>query len=1156
MPPFVPRKRDASLGPATPPAKRPATAKRAAKGAKPTLFDTLDAPKPSTTTPEEAKAFLNSLEGNDDSSLSEADSDDFEDVPPAKKRKTNIDASAHTQDGEGHSTDEEMDWEDAIDTTQAAPGIADHEIEDLSIALQDDGSGAVMAFQEKKEREKKGPTKRERMVRVMSHCLHVQALMWHNAVRNSWLNDKELQKILVDGLSEGVKKEVRRWKEDMGMKVEEPEDGKGGKARKSAKGKKAAKGKGKEKDKRDGRDWGIDADRLEEGAVNMSRGDPLLRLLKILTAYWRKRFIITAPGLRKQGYMPLRRLADSIKAWEKDKHNHDHGERIENVEALRKQASKMEGSRDLGAQLFTALMRGLGIEARMVATLQPVGFGWSKAEEAAPRKNKNPSVKEVDAEVVAVSEGEREVAESASKLKKKTAPTKTSKAEKPTRRSSRGATNDPINLDDDDDESALSSVPSDDESVIEITPSNTAKNGKKYDRDLAFPHYWAEVLSPVSNTYIPVDPIKLSTVASTQDLLSTFEPRGKLADQAKQVICYTIAHSHDGTAKDVTVRYLKRHQLPGRTKGYRLPIERIPIHNKRGKVVKHEDYDWFKTVMSGYERPFKKRTAADDLEESTDLKPFKPANEKPRPESESLQWYKQSAEYVLERHLRREEAILPTAKPVKTFTTGKGDKAKAEPVFYRKDVVECKSAETWRKEGRDIRVGAQPLKMVPVRAVTLNRKREMEEAERDTGEKLKQGLYSREQTDWIIPPPIVDGVIPKNGYGNMDLFVPTMCPAGAVHIPLRGTKAICRKLEIDFAEAVTGFEFGKQRAVPVIMGVVVAEENEEAVMEAWREIEEERRRKEDVKRQAGAISMWRKFVMGLRIVERMRTEYAKGEGKGEEINPFVNRKRDVKVDEMDVDGVEREDLREQDEVMEGGGFFLPGHEEEEVPNRRQDDEVSERGGGFLLEEDAEDKPASKIHDAAAQSAPITPMSLQSLHRKAAKTDDASDPEDSAVSEPEPDVQPSRPQQRATRKKSLAAPQPRQTNKAAASKPARPKQPARRRSKKQAAPSSEEETASDPSSESSELSDLSSAAEGEDEAPQVRSSPQIVVTPRVRKDWLGVATETRKRRKVTPVRSPYFTHTEEEEDGEEDVESESEEEVVKPRGTTARTRGRK
>ena len=35
----------------------------------------------------------------------------------------------------------------------------------------------------------------------------------------------------------------------------------------------------------------------------------------------------------------------------------------------------------------------------------------------------------------------------------------------------------------------------------------------------------------------------------------------------------------------------------------------------------------------------------------------------------------------------------------------------------------------------------------------------------------------------------------------------------------------------------TGFEFRKMRAIPVVFGVVVASENEEMVLDAWREEE-------------------------------------------------------------------------------------------------------------------------------------------------------------------------------------------------------------------------------------------------------------------------------------------------------------------------------
>ena len=283
---------------------------------------------------------------------------------------------------------------------------------------------------------------------------------------------------------------------------------------------------------------------------------------------------------------------------------------------------------------------------------------------------------------------------------------------------------------------------------------------------------------------------------------------------------------------------------------------------------------------------------------------------------------------MLERFLRREEALRPGAEPVHTFTSGKGDKLKEEPVYRRADVERCLTAESWHKEGRRPKAGESPLKLVPVRAVTITRKREAEEHERVTGEKQMQGLYSWDQSEYIIPPPIVNGVIPKNAYGNMDCFVPSMVPKGAAHIPLKGTIRICKKLEIDFAEAVTGFEFGNKRAVPVCTGVVVAKEHEKAVREAWREYNEAQKAKEEKKLEAQVLETWRKFVIGLRIRERVRDTY--GEAAVDELG--VGKSIDVPIlleSEDDRPG-SGESSKFVDDEFSGIGGFLRESDEEHV----------------------------------------------------------------------------------------------------------------------------------------------------------------------------------------------------------------------------------
>ncbi|KIW80949.1 hypothetical protein Z517_03972 [Fonsecaea pedrosoi CBS 271.37] len=892
MPPFLPRKRRST----SPPAPSRETPVKKAR-----LADVLDAESRNIPGLQRTETFsLGSDES--ESSLSDVDSEQFEDVSSNLKQPS---ASTHHDEKE-EDEDEDIEWEDAAGY--------DHEKELPAYKPQSDGPIEITLRKADNEADnwiaqaankRKGPSKREKQVRVCTHQLHVQFLLWHNSIRNSWVSDREVQQILVQQLPPPIKKEVEKWKRASGLIAVETE-GIGD----STKGRGKRHGKQRAGDPRDERDWGRPSKRVEQGKPDMSNGDPLISLMKVLAAYWKKRFAVTAPGLRKRGYGTRHSLKQTIQSQRNDEHNPEvHGERIRNIQEFRQLARKSEGSRDVGAQLFTALLRGLGIEARLVASLQPSGFGWTKAEQALPKK----AIEEVDSDT-SLNDSESGDAKSISEI------TKT-----PARR--KGGPRKTIKVG--------SEREDDDSSVVDITPTMPKKRPQKYDRDNPFPTYWTEAISPITHKILPVSPLVLtSPVATTPETLATFEPRGIKAEKTKTVMAYVIAYSSDGSAKDVTVRYLKKRIWPGKTKGFRFPVEKIPVYNKHGKVKRYEDYDWFKRVMSGYARPDPMRTAVDDVEDAADLVPQLPEKKDGGgQEVDTLQSLKASADYVLERFLRREEALRPNAKPVRIFVSGKGDNQKEEPVFRRSDVERCLTAESWHKEGRRPSAGEAPLKLVPVRAVTLTRKREAEEHERQTGEKQMQGLYSWDQTEYIIPPPIQNGVIPKNAYGNIDCFVPSMVPEGAVHIPLRGTVRICKKLQVDFAEAVTGFEFGNKRAVPICTGVVVAKENERAVKEAWHKFNEEQRKKQEKKMESMVLELWRKFVVGLRIRERVRDTYG-DQNAADELAVGKSQDQPIMLETDDEAPMAHRDLPEtqtaEDDFGEGGGFLIDSDEEQLV----------------------------------------------------------------------------------------------------------------------------------------------------------------------------------------------------------------------------------
>ncbi|KAK4126442.1 Rad4-domain-containing protein [Parathielavia appendiculata] len=895
MPPYVPRKR---LRAHTPPANDQSEEKQkieqkglTAPPRKSTLFDDLDASSTPRSSTRNGSSTLQIDDSDDDeSSLTSLSDADFEDVP-APKRQKGLPMAADEEDDD--DDDDDIEFED-VETPQTPYSNVPVPSGDLELTLiRDTRISLANALG------KKGPSKLERRIRIATHCVHVQLLLWHNAIRNGWLCDPTVQGIMLSHLPPRLWAEVDRWRKNSGLEVLE-ETSHGGRT------KRASKGKGKAP-ARKSRDWSEASQRLEKGAVDMSHGDPLLRLIKCLSAWWKQRFRITAPGLRKWGYMSLERLDRLTKAFKQEEHDQDKfGERIQGLEEFRLCAQDCSGSRDVGGQLFTALLRALGLDTRLIASLQPLGFGWNKLEEADPER-----------EGQSYGQTSRKESDDFHPKKGALAKASISRAAKGNDRTSRR--NQKAQLEEPSD-SELAAYNSDDDLAIQI-PQAPQKKGKVYDADLEFPHYWTEVLSPVTQKYLAVDPIVKSVVATNRELVESLEPRGAKADKTKQVMAYVVGFSQDGTAKDVTVRYLKRQMLPGRTKGMRIPIEKMPVYNHHGKVKRYDQFDWFRSVMKGYVRGDQKHpiTKVDEDEDSTDLQPAKAEKKEVKEGEETLQYYKQSKDFVLARHLKREEALLPTARPVKVFRN-KGKSAEEEPVYSRKDVVQVKSAETWHKQGRAPIPGEQPLKRVPYRAATTNRRREIAEAEAATGEKVLQGLYSSDQTEWIIPPPIRDGVIPKNEYGNIDLFVEHMCPEGAVHVPYRGAMRVAKRLGIDYAEAVVDFEFGHRMAVPVIQGVVIAEEHHARVMEELAKDEAEKKRKEDEKRRKAALGMWRRFIMGLRIVERIRQDYGEVQ---EDVNIFGHdqRGRIRRGEDAHVEVEDHEDM--------GGGFLPEGYEEGE-----------------------------------------------------------------------------------------------------------------------------------------------------------------------------------------------------------------------------------
>ena len=206
-------------------------------------------------------------------------------------------------------------------------------------------------------------------------------------------------------------------------------------------------------------------------------------------------------------------------------------------------------------------------------------------------------------------------------------------------------------------------------------------------------------------------------------------------------------------------------------------------------------------------------------------------------------------------------------------------------------------------------------------------------------------LYAPWQTILYTAPAIVHGRIPKNVYGNLDVYVPSMVPRGGAHIQHPETARAARIIGIDYADAVTGFSFRGRHGTAVTNGAVVAAEYREAVEEVIKAFEDERAQAEQEKRSLAARTLWKRFLVGLRIRQRIESYDIEGE-------------RDAAM-RREMEKVEVED----EENNEGGGF-LPDRDADEIAQptaktvlmrNTSDLGNDDSGGGFCMSEDEQEE---------------------------------------------------------------------------------------------------------------------------------------------------------------------------------------------------------
>ncbi|XP_071453015.1 DNA repair protein complementing XP-C cells [Hetaerina americana] len=349
--------------------------------------------------------------------------------------------------------------------------------------------------------------------------------------------------------------------------------------------------------------------------------------------------------------------------------------------------------------------------------------------------------------------------------------------------------------------------------------SESSKSKKKDGVDV-----WAEVFLEMEEKWISVD-----------------VPNGKvhcvveLHAKATSPVLYILAFGNDLSLKDVTRRYCPQW---------------LSVTQK-----KRVDERWWKSSIGPFGPP---RNAFDRREEEEMDEELES-----RPLPSSISEYKSHPLYALKRHLLKFEAIYPPDAPTMGFIRG-------EPVYSRDCVHQLHSRETWIKEAKSVRLGEQPYKIVKARP----------KYDKMSGKfvtDLPLELFGPWQVDDYIPPPAVDGKVPRNEYGNVDMYKSCMLPGGTVHLRLPGLNRVAKKLQIDCAPAVVGFDFHSGGCHPTYDGFIICEEFKDILIDAWNQEQEEQEKRQREKRKKRVYGNWVRLVRGLLIRESLQNKYSFGE---------------------------------------------------------------------------------------------------------------------------------------------------------------------------------------------------------------------------------------------------------------------------------------
>ncbi|KAI5965612.1 uncharacterized protein KGF55_000974 [Candida pseudojiufengensis] len=618
---------------------------------------------------------------------------------------------------------EEHDSRD-LDSDSDLDSLNDSDFEDIVLqplqqsqqnqATEQEFNISIQSIDEEKK-EKLRQLIRLKQQRVSLHYLSIVSYIIHARHRNLLLSDKRVHKALKKLLPEQLMKQFKKYKK-------QPDDVK------------------------------------------------FIYILKYLIKWFKKNFKWDSNGLRVLGYLPkkYKSTADYLP---------NNAKAIGKVNDLLQVIKKFRHNRDTGAQIFTALLRSLGFEARLVFSLPVLDT-----------KNQTKLQPKLNQEVVKVNK----------------------------------------------------------------------------DNDLLYPYFWTEVVNPED----PSEVIVLETQCffeETKQLIRLKRYKGDVKNSYTDAfypidsqLChmsmhYVLAFTDNNMIIDVSSRYMKNI-------AYRW-FNRLDLRTELGRAA---------LLLQSLIRTMNATKHYNEQLnlELDNLRSIAMANNT-IPETYSAM--KKSPNFITPSTLRYNEIIIPGTVPIKKIKLN----TSKEPVYFKNYILVGKSEQQWKFVGRSIKPDQidSYIKLAKATPRTIYNKRVFNLNNETNPELNSIKLYSFAQTCPYIKLKVENGKLPKNKYGNIEIFRPNMVPDECVWLRLSNIESILSRTLAHYVPVVVGFKFKSGHAFPRKDGVIVLKKDEVPIKKLWLTGKIEEHKQLEEHKQIQLLKSWKSFLKMLKIQNRLNEQH-------------------------------------------------------------------------------------------------------------------------------------------------------------------------------------------------------------------------------------------------------------------------------------------